>query len=96
MSAPTPLNPTVSVSQTTAYVLRAKAADYGANLIDNSDFEQGNSGFWSDYNYNPNFSGYPWGSYDVTTAPGPPYTACPGHGGTGCRLLSTGPNSPIG
>jgi hypothetical protein len=43
------LTPNVTVTQTTNYVLTARVPDFSLNLIDNGDFEGGNSGFSSDY-----------------------------------------------
>lgn len=64
------LNPSVTVSQTTDYILTAKAVNFSQNLIQNGDFEQGNIGFTSDYAYNPGFATWPpFGSYDIAAVP---------------------------
>lgn len=94
LSNPNSLTPTVSLNQTTTFVLHTQAAQPGANLIVNGNFNQGNTGFTSHYNYNPNFWNYPFGSYDITLAPGPPYTACPGHGGFGPYMCIDGAENP--
>ncbi len=94
MTGSTTLTPTVNVFQTATYILKAKAADYGMNAVDNGDFEQGNTGFWTDYNYNPNFSGYPFGSYDVAPF-AVPLTHCPDHtSGSGNYLCVDGAEFP--
>lgn len=64
------LNPKVSVSQTTDYILSARAVNFGQNLIQNGDFEQGNVGFTSDYTYNAGFAVWPpFQTYDVAPVP---------------------------
>ena len=72
------LTPTVNVSTTTNYVLRARAVDPSMNLIVNGDFEQGNTGFTSDYVYNPGFTLPPFGTYEVTSLPAI-FPDCPDH-----------------
>lgn len=90
MTGSNTLMPTVNVSQTTAYVLTARAVDPSMNLIDNGDFEQGNSGFTSDYTYNPGFTLPPFGSYEVTSTPAI-FPDCPDHtSGTGQYLVLDG------
>lgn len=64
------LNPSVRVSQTTDYILTARAVDFSQNLILNGDFEQGNVGFTSGYTYNPGFAVWPpFQTYDVAPVP---------------------------
>jgi gliding motility-associated-like protein len=91
------LTPTVTVSQTTSYVLRVVAADFSNNLIDNGDFENGNSGFTSDYTYNPGDL-VPEGVYDVIDNPQndhPGFSPCDDHtSGNGNMLAVNGAGSP--
>ncbi|MEZ4893789.1 MAG: hypothetical protein R2778_12340 [Saprospiraceae bacterium] len=48
------LNPTVTVSQSTFFVLTATAPDFSNNVVMNGDFESGNTGYFSsDYGYSP-------------------------------------------
>ncbi|TNE58479.1 MAG: hypothetical protein EP344_09965, partial [Bacteroidetes bacterium] len=94
MSGFTTLSPTVTVSQTTTYALTAQAVDLGSNLIVNGDFEGGNFGFSSDYNYNPGFTGPPWGSYEVTTTPSI-FPNCGDHtSGSGNYMVIDGADNP--
>ncbi len=96
MSGATTLTPTVSVSQTTSYVLSARAADYTQNLIDNGDFESGNSSFTSDYVYNPG-NLVPEGVYDVLSNPSsahPNFPPCNDHGGGGNMMAVNGAGTP--
>ena len=78
MSGANTLTPTVNVNQTLNYVLSATAVDPGLNVVDNGDFEQGNSGFSTDYVYNPGFTMFPFGSYEVASVPAA-FPACPDH-----------------
>ncbi|MEI6409796.1 MAG: PKD domain-containing protein, partial [Bacteroidota bacterium] len=90
MTGSNTLTPTVNVSQTTSYVLTAKAVNSSINLIDNGDFEQGNTGFTSDYTYNPGFTLPPFGTYEITSTPAI-FPACPDHtSGTGQYLVLDG------
>ena len=91
------LSPTVTVTQTTSYVLKATAANFSANTIDNGDFEQGNSGFTSDYGYNPG-NLMPEGVYDVIDNPQsdhPGFAPCNDHtSGSGNMMVVNGAGSP--
>src|SRR5690606_23485980 len=81
MSGANTLTPTVNVNSTISYVLTARAADMGNNLIINGDFESGNSDFTSDYIYNPGDL-VPEGYYDVIDNPQadhPGFAACDDH-----------------
>ena len=62
------LTPSVPVSGTQTYTLTALIPDQGTNLITNGDFGAGNTGFTSDYIYNPTNL---WleGRYAVTASP---------------------------
>lgn len=96
MTGATSLTPTVSVSQTTTYVLRARAADYNNNLIVNGDFGGGNSDFSSDYLYNPG-NLVPEGVYDVLDNPQnshPGFSPCQDHTGGGNMLAVNGSGTP--
>lgn len=62
-------NPIASPTQTTTYIVRSKVK-VGTNLVVNGDFEQGNTGFSSAYNfYPPNTAGFTQGQYSVTSTP---------------------------
>lgn len=96
MTGATSLTPTVSVSQTTTYVLRARAADYNNNLITNGDFGGGNSDFSSDYNFSPG-NLVPEGVYDVLDNPQnshPGFSPCQDHTGGGNMMAVNGSGTP--
>jgi gliding motility-associated-like protein len=94
MSGANTLTPTVTVSQSQNYVLRARASDPSQNLIENGDFESGNTGFTSDYVYNPGFTLPPFGSYEVTSTPAI-FPDCPDHtSGSGDYLVVDGAAVP--
>lgn len=82
---PNILDPTATVSQTTSFIL--EATEKGPNLIVNSDFDQGNAGFSSEYLYSPTDL-IPEGTYAVVASPSsvhPSFQNCndhtPGPGG---------------
>lgn len=91
------LTPTVTVSQTTNYVLTVVAADFSNNLIDNGDFESGNTGFTSDYIYSPGDL-VPEGVYDVIDNPQsdhPGFSPCNDHtSGSGNMMVVNGAGTP--
>ena len=97
MSGQNTFTPTVTVTQTTSYVLTATAPDFGNNLVSNSDFEQGNSGFTSDYSYSPG-NLIPEGLYDVLDDPQddhPGFASCNDHtSGSGNMMVVNGAGSP--
>ncbi|MBC7774117.1 MAG: gliding motility-associated C-terminal domain-containing protein [Phycisphaerae bacterium] len=97
MTGQNTLTPTVTVSQTTSYVLTATAPDYSNNLVDNGDFEGGNSGFTSDYLYSPGDL-VPEGLYDVLDNPQddhPGFAACDDHtSGSGNMMVVNGAGTP--
>ncbi|MEI6408283.1 MAG: T9SS type B sorting domain-containing protein [Bacteroidota bacterium] len=96
MTGANTLNPTVTISQTTTYVLTAKAANLNNNLINNGDFEGGNSGFSSDYLYNPGDL-VPEGLYDILPNPQadhPGFAPCPDHSGGGNMMAVNGAGTP--
>jgi len=97
MSGANTLNPTVTVTGNATYVLTGRAVDLNLNLITNGDFESGNSGFTSDYIYNPG-NLVPEGMYDVLTNPQddhPGFAACPDHtSGSGNMMVVNGAGSP--
>ncbi|MBN8687740.1 MAG: gliding motility-associated C-terminal domain-containing protein [Chitinophagales bacterium] len=88
-------NPVTSVTQTTTYYLHSLTT--GANLITNGDFSAGNSGFNSQYLYDPG-SGYNPGVYTVTNnlqAWHPAMPACGDHTtGTGNMMAVNGAETP--
>ncbi len=89
------LNPSVTINQTTTYVLTAKTADFGQNLVQNGDFEQGNIGFTSDYPFNGGFAVWPpFGTYDVAPVP-VGIMPCRDHGtGLGNFMFADGADQP--
>jgi len=97
MSGQNTLMPTVTVTQSTNYVLTASAPDFSNNLVDNGDFEGGNSGFTSDYGYNPG-NLVPEGVYDVLTNPQddhPGFAPCNDHtSGSGNMMVVNGAGTP--
>ena len=97
MSGGNTLSPTVTVNQTTQYVLTGFAADFSNNLIVNGDFENGNSDFTSAYGYNPG-NLVPEGVYDVLDNPRnahPGFAACADHTtGTGNMMAVNGAGTP--
>ncbi len=97
MSGGNSFTPTVTVSQTTSYVLTATAPDFGNNLVDNGDFEQGNAGFSSDYGYSPGDL-VPEGIYDVLDNPQddhPGFAPCGDHtSGSGNMMVVNGAGTP--
>jgi gliding motility-associated-like protein len=91
------LQPTVNVTQSTFYVLSASAADLNNNLVVNGDFEQGNTGFTSDYGYSPG-NLVPEAIYDVLDNPQddhPSFAPCDDHtSGAGSMMVVNGAGSP--
>lgn len=96
LSDPTILNPTASVSQTTTYTLMVKHFS-GVNLFVNGDFEQGNTGFVSDYIHSPN-NLVPEGVYAITPNPSiqhPGFAPCGDHtSGSGNMMAVNGAATP--
>ena len=97
MTGQNTLMPTVTVTQTTSYVLTATAPDFSNNLVDNSDFEGGNTGFTSDYVYSPG-NLVPEGVYDVLDNPQddhPGFAPCNDHtSGSGNMMVVNGAGTP--
>ncbi|MFN0213595.1 MAG: hypothetical protein ACKVT2_05015, partial [Saprospiraceae bacterium] len=91
------LSPTVTVTQSTNYILTATAPDFNNNVVDNGDFEQGNSGFMSDYGYSPG-NLVPEGLYDVLDNPQddhPAFAPCGDHtSGSGNMMVVNGAGTP--
>lgn len=91
------LTPIVTVTQNTKYVLKARGVDLGNNLINNGDFEAGNSGFSSDYIESPG-NLYPEGVYEVLPNPQashPNFSPCPDHtSGAGNMMAVNGAGMP--
>ncbi len=97
MTGANTLSPTVNVSQTTTYVLKASAADLNNNLVSNGDFEGGNSSFDSDYGYSPG-NLWPEGLYDILDNPQSSHSGfspCDDHtSGSGNMMVVNGAGSP--
>ncbi len=97
LSGANSLTPTATVSTTTTYVLTARAVNTALNLIDNGDFEQGNTGFNSDYLYSPG-NLVPEGRYDVIDNPQashPGFQPCNDHtSGMGNMMVVNGAGTP--
>lgn len=93
MTGSNTLTPTVTVTQTTSYVLTATAPDFNNNQVVNGDFEGGNFGFSSDYDYSPGDL-VPEGLYDVIDNPQsdhPGFAACGDHtSGAGNMMVVNG------
>ncbi|MBK9335472.1 MAG: hypothetical protein IPM98_02320 [Lewinellaceae bacterium] len=91
------LNPTVNVTGNATYVLTARAVDLNFNLIQNGDFEGGNSGFYSDYTFSPG-NLVPEGVYNVLDNPQndhPGFAPCPDHtSGSGNMMAVNGAGAP--
>ena len=98
MTGANTLNPTVNVSQTTNYVLTATALNASVNLISNGNFEQGATGFSSDYIHNPGDL-WPESVYDVLTNPNsahPNFPACGDHTTGSGNMLAVNGSSTAG
>ncbi len=66
ISNPNILTPTVTPSDTTIYTLEARSVSL-VNLVQNGDFEDGNTGFTSEYTYSPGYNALqPEGTYAIT------------------------------
>ena len=87
------LHPNVNVTQTTTYILTAKAVDESINNIANGDFEGGNGAFSSNYVYSPG-NLWPEGVYEVLNDPSashPNFAACGDHtSGSGQMMAING------
>ncbi|MBN2728096.1 MAG: hypothetical protein JXR53_02640, partial [Bacteroidales bacterium] len=71
-------NPIATPAVTTTYYLTGYSL--GGNIITNGDFELGNTGFYTDYNYDPDL--YPEGNYYITDNPNTHhanFSACQDH-----------------
>lgn len=89
------LSPTVNVTQTTNYVLTVKAVNTEINLINNGDFESGNSNFSSNYTYSPG-NLWPEGVYDVLADPSTAHSnfaACNDHTSGGGQMMAVNGNA---
>jgi len=94
LSEPNILQPIADVTSTTTYTLNITAISE-ENLIVNGDFEMGNTGFSSDYNFNelsPGFLGQ--GEYSIQTNPivgNPGFSECGDHtSGSGNMFMADG------
>ncbi len=100
MSDPNSLNPEVYVSSTTTFTLTAFGFGATTNLIVNGDFEAGNSGFISDYIYDPNASPtniLDEGFYAITndaSAVHSGFDPCSDHTGGGNMMVVNGSGTP--
>lgn len=96
LSDPMILDPVASVNTTTTYTLTLQTFS-GNNLVVNGDFESGNSGFTSDYLYNP-VSLVAEGVYAVTNNPNalhPGFQPCGDHtSGSGQMMAVNGAGTP--
>jgi gliding motility-associated-like protein len=92
---PASANPVSSVTQNTTYYLNSYST--GTNLITNGNFSAGNTGFQSEYLYNPS-SGFDPGVYTVTSnlpAWHPSMPACGDHSsGYGNMMVVNGAEIP--
>ncbi|MBK9017549.1 MAG: hypothetical protein IPM82_27825 [Saprospiraceae bacterium] len=95
LSNPNVLNPSVTVTGPATYTLSAQAVDPSAsNLVTNPGFEAGNTGFTSQYTYNP--TPITPGTYVLTTSPAlvlASFPPCDDHtygNGTGYMMLING------
>ncbi len=95
LSSPNVLNPIATVTGPMTYTLSAQAFDPAApNMLDNPDFESGNSGFTSQYGYDP--MPITPGTYTLTLSPSlvnSNFPPCDDHtfgNGTGYMMLVNG------
>jgi len=91
-------NPKASPLQTTTYVVTSEIGS--GNLVFNGDFSQGNVGFNTAYNYNPNL--VPEGNYYIGPNPNnyhPGFANCPGgpNGSTNMMIINgaSAPNTSV-
>ncbi len=95
LSDPMIMNPAATVNQTTTYTLTIKAPS-GNNLVVNGDFENGNTGFTSDYYYGT--PGLGPGGYSIQTNPlvcNPGFSQCGDHtSGSGNMMVVDGATTP--
>lgn len=88
-------NPVATVTETTTYTLSILCLN-NTNLVDNADFQQGNTGFTSDYTYSNNL--VPEGLYSITNNPQsvhPGFAPCTDHtGGNGQMMVVNGAGTP--
>ncbi len=91
------LNPSVFINQTSTFKLKA-FGDPLNNLIVNGDFSSGNTGFSTDYLYQPDLPGittelWPEGTYSITSNPNFVHTYfsnCSDHAGGGNMMVVNG------
>jgi len=98
LSDPNVLQPVADVNSTTTYVLDITALSE-ENLIENGDFEMGNVGFTSDYNFNDLSTGFlAPGEYSIQTnsaVGNPAWAQCGDHTtGSGNMYLTDGATMP--
>ncbi|MBL7794962.1 MAG: HYR domain-containing protein, partial [Saprospiraceae bacterium] len=90
MSNSKSLTPTVTVNQNMQYVLTGRRVISEINLVENGDFESGNTGFTTDYQYSPG-DVTAQGTYDISTNVVFPYPLslnCTDHSGSGSMLFA--------
>ncbi len=95
LSNPNIKSPVATVTETTTYTLSIQCLST-TNLVDNADFQQGNTGFTSDYTYSTNL--IPEGLYCITNNPQsvhPGFAPCTDHtGGGGQMMVVNGAGTP--
>lgn len=91
MTGANTLTPTVTATAPAYFILTGRMVDESVNLIVNGDFEQGNTGFTSNYIYSPT-NLVPFGRYDVLSNPqsaNDAFAACGDHtSGSGNMLAA--------
>lgn len=95
LSDPNVINPTATVDQTTTYTLSIKCLN-PTNLVVNANFNNGNTGFSSDYTYSAT-NLQPEGIYTVTNNPQlvhPGFSPCQDHTGAGQMMVVNGAGTP--
>ena len=94
LSNPNIKNPVATVSNTTTYTLTIECLS-NINIVDNADFQQGNTGFTSDYTNAADL--IPEGLYAITTNPAlvhPGFAPCSDHTGGGNMMVVNGAGTP--
>lgn len=95
LSNPNVVNPSATVDQTTVYTLTIKCVN-NTNLVNNANFNNGNTGFTSDYTYSAT-NLVPEGIYTVTNNPQsvhPGFAPCGDHTGGGQMMVINGAGTP--
>lgn len=95
LNDPNIINPEATVDQTTTYTLKIKCLN-NTNLVTNANFNNGNTGFSSDYVYSAT-NLVPEGVYTVTNNPKsvhPGFAPCGDHTGGGQMMVINGAGTP--